>query len=442
MPRNGSGQYDLPYNWNDDKANGIKVLASRMQAQDQDIANALTGSLSSDGQTPLTGNLDFNGNKCVDLVDGTDAGDSVNVSQVQTGELQFFGVSTTTPAGTNGLNYDLGPTPSILVYPDYVRFSFVCHFTCIDNPNVRFGTLSTKTLKKSNGSGGYTALEAGDMVANKEYVGVLNADINAADIIIENVENNNTSSSVQSGTSQARTIATGAIPIKSNFSSYTVDTEGSVATDDLDTITGGRNGQIIYLLSANIARSVILKSGTGNIIVPYGGNLALSTTTPTMLRYDGTNWRPIAVQNIVRTTVSSVSTVTTQIPFDDTIPQNTEGTEVMSLAITPTSQARVLKVDVVCNLANSSGAAACTAALFQDSTADALAAAAGEGSASGQPFQIIFTAYVTAGSTSPTTFKVRVGPGTATTLTFNGSGGARRYGGVMASSITITELLG
>lgn len=188
MPRNGSGQYDLPYDWNDDKANGIKVLASRMQNQDQDIANALTGSLAADGQTPLTGDLDFNGNKCVDLADGSDPADSVNVSQVQTGEFQFFGVSTTTPAGTDGEDYDLGPTPSITVYPDYVRFSFVCHFTCIDNPNMRFGSLATKTLKRSNGSGGYIGLKAGDIVANKEYFGILNADINSADIIIENAE--------------------------------------------------------------------------------------------------------------------------------------------------------------------------------------------------------------------------------------------------------------
>lgn len=188
MPRNGSGQYDLPYDWNDDKANGIKVLASRMQNQDQDIATALTGSLAADGQTPLTGNLDFNGNKCVDLIDGSDAGDSINVSQAQTGELQFYGVSTTTPAGTNGLNYDLGPTPSIAVYPTYTNFSFVCHFTCIANPIMRFGSLATKTLKKSNGASGYIALEAGDMVANKEYIGVINDDISSTDIIIENPE--------------------------------------------------------------------------------------------------------------------------------------------------------------------------------------------------------------------------------------------------------------
>jgi len=188
MPRNGSGQYNLPYDWNDDKANGIKVLASRMQAQDQDIANALTGSLAKDGQTPLTGDLDFNNNKAVDLADGSDLGDAINVSQAQIGECQFYGVSTTTPAGTDGEDYDIAAFATVLTYPTYARFSFVCHFTCIVNPNARIDALAAKILKKSNGAGGYIALEAGDMIADKEYVAVYNEDISSSDIIIENPE--------------------------------------------------------------------------------------------------------------------------------------------------------------------------------------------------------------------------------------------------------------
>lgn len=39
-----------------------------------------------------------------------------------------------------------------------------------------------------------------------------------------------------------------------------------------------------------------------------------------------------------------------------------------------------------------------------------------------------------------TTFKVRIGGTSAGATTFNGSGGGRKLGGVMASSITITEI--
>jgi hypothetical protein len=49
------------------------------------------------------------------------------------------------------------------------------------------------------------------------------------------------------------------------------------------------------------------------------------------------------------------------------------------------------------------------------------------------------THYMTAGTTSATTFKVRGGVN-AGTLTFNGEVGARLFGGVCASSITVTEI--
>jgi hypothetical protein len=45
-----------------------------------------------------------------------------------------------------------------------------------------------------------------------------------------------------------------------------------------------------------------------------------------------------------------------------------------------------------------------------------------------------------AGTTSATTFRVRAGMGGAGTLTVNGQGGVRRFGGVAASSITIREI--
>jgi hypothetical protein len=46
-----------------------------------DIAAALTGSVASDGQTPMTGNLDANSNKIVNLVAGSVAGDSIEYAQ-------------------------------------------------------------------------------------------------------------------------------------------------------------------------------------------------------------------------------------------------------------------------------------------------------------------------------------------------------------------------
>jgi hypothetical protein len=139
----------------------------------------------------------------------------------------------------------------------------------------------------------------------------------------------------------------------------------------------------------------------------------------------------------VNTQDGALATGTTTMPTDDTIPQNTEGDEYMTLAITPTNTNNKLKIDVVFTGAFSASTNF-SMALFQDSTADALAAVMADSQANrGQCLKL--THYMTAGTVSSTTFKIRAGGAAAGTTTFNGDLGARNFGGVSASSITITE---
>lgn len=148
----------------------------------------------------------------------------------------------------------------------------------------------------------------------------------------------------------------------------------------------------------------------------------------------------VSVQT-VRTQTGAVSTTTTTIPFDDTIPQNTEGAEFMTLAITPSSATNLLVITVVVHGAFSgSDGNIMIAALFQDSTANALAVGADGIFGLGIAGEISFVYSMTAGTTSSSTFKVRAGMNAAGTFTFNGSGGNRRFGGVYSSSITIQEI--
>ena len=51
-----------------------------------------------------------------------------------------------------------------------------------------------------------------------------------------------------------------------------------------------------------------------------------------------------------------------------------------------------------------------------------------------------FRHYMAAGTTSATTFKVRIGADLSGTTTFNGRSGGRQAGGVVSSSITIWEI--
>jgi len=95
------------------------------------------------------------------------------------------------------------------------------------------------------------------------------------------------------------TIDTGAITKTKAY--HFVDTESDAVTDDLDTISGGSDGDIIFLEAEHTDRTVILKDGTGNLLL--GGDIYLTATGLVVaLIYNGTltKWLPVATPNIVR----------------------------------------------------------------------------------------------------------------------------------------------
>lgn len=160
-------------------------------------------------------------------------------------------------------------------------------------------------------------------------------------------------------------------------------------------------------------------------------SIPANTITPTMLSTGAT------VQ-MAYTTSSTVATGTTTIPHDNTIPQNTEGTQFMTLSITPQSATNILVIEAVV-YASYSVAAYLIAALFQDSTVNALAIGEIYVDAATGSVTIPVKHVMVAGTTSSTTFKVRCGGTNAGTLTFNGTGGASIFSTVTKSSMTITE---
>ena len=144
---------------------------------------------------------------------------------------------------------------------------------------------------------------------------------------------------------------------------------------------------------------------------------------------------------IVTSTSGTLATGTTIIPFDNTIPQNTEGDQYLSLAITPQNASSTLEINVVLIVSGTAwSSAGGIVALFQDATANALAAVA-DGLTNNLAHSISFTHFMAAGTTSATTFKVRAGCGGAGTTTVNGQSGAQLMGGLSASRITIKEYL-
>ncbi len=148
---------------------------------------------------------------------------------------------------------------------------------------------------------------------------------------------------------------------------------------------------------------------------------------------------PGDVVQTVSTLSGAMATGTTVIPRDDTIPQITEGFEVLTQAITPTAASNILEIEAVLH-ASCSVTSDVVAALFQDSGANALAVASQYATTTQGVMGIVLRHRVAAGSTTARTYRVRVGPITAGTVTINGAGGARYYGGVYASSITVREI--
>jgi hypothetical protein len=146
-----------------------------------------------------------------------------------------------------------------------------------------------------------------------------------------------------------------------------------------------------------------------------------------------------AVVQMKATNFTEVVTGTGLIPIDDTIPQITEGTEVMTQQFTPLSATNRLYIEVDMMMAiTSNGQLA--AALFMDAVANALATDRKyTNNFVSNPYKLTLRHDMVAGTTNMITFRVRGGMEIAGTLTLNGALSGRTFGATTKSSIRITE---
>jgi hypothetical protein len=97
MSRNGNGTYNLPAG--NPVTSGSVISSAWSNSTLSDIAAALTGSVASDGQTPVTGNLNMSGNKISNLGAGTLSTDAANLTQVTSAVAITGGTINNTPIG-------------------------------------------------------------------------------------------------------------------------------------------------------------------------------------------------------------------------------------------------------------------------------------------------------------------------------------------------------
>lgn len=141
--------------------------------------------------------------------------------------------------------------------------------------------------------------------------------------------------------------------------------------------------------------------------------------------------------NLVSTTTRS--TITAQIPLDDTIPQIGEGTELLSGSLTPKSTTS--RVRVLCVVPFSGNATLnVVGALFLNGGSNAVAGTVFSVNSNGF-FHILSLEYEhVPGATTAQTYALRIGPGSASSVYINGQA-TRFLGGVMAATMSIEELL-
>jgi len=200
-------------------------------------------------------------------------GSTTSLNDLDVRPTSYWGLTTGTTSA-----YVLDANPSISTYSNVQTFIFQSHIANIANPTIAISGLAAINLKKYTGQGTKVALQAGDLQATQRYLAICDG----TDIVVLNPR----SLVINSGAAASLTIATGIVAVTNIGSAYALDTEGASATDDLDTINGGADGDIIFVRNANDARNVVLKHGAGNIWNPDLSDITLDVTTDLVtLRY-------------------------------------------------------------------------------------------------------------------------------------------------------------
>ena len=317
--------------------------------------------------------------------------------------------------------YAVAANRTIAAYYDGMRIGFHANHANTGAATLNVDSVGAKAIKKNHD----VALASGD-IEQHQYVEVVFSASDDAFQMISPVAN--------AGSSYTDPLTTRGDIVKRGASATERLAIGSantvLTTDGTDPAWSTISAAMIADEAINEARLQVSNSPTNGYFLS-----AQSGATGGMTWASGGK-----IVQVVNTQTGAVATGTTQTANDDTIPQNSEGNEWMTLAVTPTSSSNKLIIDVLCNCDASGDDHSVVLALFQDSTANALAAVHHEMGSGYQLNPVFLRHYMTAGTTSSTTFKVRGGTTNSGTVTFNGNGGSRVFGGVMASSITIWEI--
>jgi hypothetical protein len=190
-----------------------------------------------------------------------------------------------------------------------------------------------------------------------------------------------------------------------------------------------------------ILNAVVGDSGAGGtkglVPAPAAGDAAAGK----FLKADGTFAVPPAgaVLQVLQDTYATNADLTDQIPSDDTSPvKASEGTEVLSQAITPADNSNKVLVEAHIFGSGSVNNTDIVMAVFRDTTC--INAVQARAPTANFPVTLSCAFLDSPASASAVTYSVNVGPVGAVTVRLNGNTTTRLFGGASACTLTLTEV--
>jgi hypothetical protein len=377
LPFNGSGVFTRVRNWVNDAAGGIAIRADLHDSEDDNLASGLTQCITKDGQTTVTANLPMSTYR------HTGVGAAVNLTDYARYDQLLKGAENWAVAGGTADAITASYTVPILTLVDGQLFFFRSSAAnATTTPTFSPNGLTARTIVKNGGD----PLAAGD-IPDAGYEVILRYNLTNTEYEMLNPS----------------TASLGALAFLDTVGTAEIDDESvTVAKIDSDAATSGQ------VLEAN---------GTGGAA---------------FVNRKGTLQRRVV-------STGAYDSSTTVIPLDNTIPQISEGEEILTYAFTPVSATSTIVVEVIFEGVDGAGGARFVAAIFKDAGVNAINAGftypnGGLGGAG-----LVLNHEEVSGSLTARTYSVRYGPDTAGTAYVNGQSSGARLGGVCLTKMIITE---
>ena len=305
--RNGSGTY-VVYTPGNPVVTGTTISSTTFNNTINDIATALTGSISADGQTPITANIPMNSHKLTGLAAPTVAGDALSYGGVVAGSTGAF---TSSALGTQVIATNGGTTTLTVSSPYYTVFTgtFVQNLVLPDATTLTVGQQygidndgSLAITVKTNGGATLWTIASGcdlylTLTAQATAVGTWETDYQGAQLATGKtlVVNNSVTVNGTDGTTMTLPTTSATIARTDASQTFTGAQSFSGGVDKLTTATGVVSvsaatapsvGQVLKATSATVATWQTL-TATGDVVGPA------SATDNAVARFDATTGKLI-----------------------------------------------------------------------------------------------------------------------------------------------------